>query len=140
MPSMRLLLLTLGLAAAMLPQVAQAELYDDLGGATGIQGIVEHVVPRWLADPRVGPTFADTNMTRFRRLLAEQLCQVSDGPCHYSGRDMAAAHRGLDLHQAQFNAVTEDLQAAMDELGIAYHVQNRLVARLAPMQRDVVTR
>ena len=136
---MRLLLLTLGLTA-MLPQLARAELYDDLGGAAGIQGIVDHVVPRWLADPRVGPTFADTNMTRFRRLLTEQLCQVSDGPCHYSGRDMAAAHRGLDLHQAQFNALTEDLQAAMDDLGVSYHVQNRLVARLAPMQRDVVTR
>ena len=139
MSSIRLLLLTFCLAAT-LPQVARAELYDDLGGAAGIQGIVDRVVPRWLADPRVGPTLADTNMTRFRRLLAEQLCQVSDGPCHYSGRDMAAAHRGLDLHQAQFNALTEDLQAAMDDQGVPYHVQNRLVARLAPMQRDVVTR
>lgn len=139
MSSMRLLLLTFGLVA-MLPQLAWAALYDDLGGEAGIGGIVEHVVPRWLADPRVGPTFADTNMTRFRRLLAEQLCQVSDGPCHYSGRDMAAAHRGLDLHQVQFNALTEDLQDAMNELGVPYHVQNRLVARLAPMQRDVVMR
>ena len=117
---------------------ARAELYDDLGGQAGMQVIVDHAIQRWLADPRVGPTFADTNMDRFRRLITDQLCQVTGGPCRYAGRTMAAAHRGLDLTRAQFNAVAEDLQDAMEDSGVAYHMQNRVLARLAPMQRDVV--
>ena len=119
---------------------APASLFDDLGGASGLQAIVDHAVPRWLADPRVGPTFAETNMPRFQRLLVEQLCQIADGPCHYGGRDMAASHRGLALGREQFNALAEGLQDAMEETGVGYHTQNRLIARLAPMQRDVVTR
>ena len=91
-----------------------------------------------MADPRVGPTFAETNMARFRRLLTEQLCQISDGPCRYTGRDMAAAHKALALSRLQFNALAEGLQDAMEDVGTAYHTQNRLMARLAPMQRDVV--
>ncbi len=117
---------------------ARAELYDDLGGQAGMQAIVDHAIQRWLADPRVGPTFADTNMDRFRRLITDQLCQVAGGPCRYAGRTMAAAHRGLDLTRAQFNAVAEDLQDAMEDSGVAYHTQNRLLAKLAPMQRDTV--
>ena len=117
---------------------ARAELYDDLGGQAGMQVIVDHAIQRWLADPRVGPTFAETNMDRFRRLITEQLCQVAGGPCRYTGRTMAAAHRGLDLTRAQFNALAEDLQDAMEDSGVAYHTQNRLLAKLAPMQRDTV--
>ena len=116
-----------------------ATLYDDLGGEAGIRTIVDLSVQRWLADPRVASTFADSNMDRLRHFLAEQFCQLADGPCTYSGRSMVAAHRGLDLNRAQFDAVTEDLQDALTEAGIGFHTQNRLIAKLAPMQRDVVT-
>jgi hemoglobin len=34
----------------------------------------------------------------------------------------------------------EDLQRGMDTAGIPFRVQNRLLARLAPMHQDVVTR
>ena len=134
------LVLTLVAIAAVTPVFARAELYDDLGGAPGMQAIVDHAVQHWLADPRIAPSFAETNMVRFRRLLNEQFCQITDGPCKYTGRTMAAVHHPLGLDQAQFNALAEDLQDAMMELGVAYHTQNRLIARLAPMQRDVVAK
>ena len=40
---------------------------------------------------------------------------------------------------ADFNALVEVLQAAMDAQGIPYAAQNRLLALLAPMHRDVIT-
>ncbi|HEX2940070.1 MAG TPA: hypothetical protein VHO91_03420, partial [Rhodopila sp.] len=58
----------------------------------------------------------------------------------YKGRPMAAAHEGLDLNQAKFNAVAEDLQTAMEQVGIPYWTQNRLMARLAPLEHDIVTK
>jgi len=41
--------------------------------------------------------------------------------------------------RAKFNAVAEDLQTAMERTGLPYWTQNRLMALLAPMQRDIVT-
>lgn len=69
-----------------------------------------------------------------------QFCQVAGGPCQYAGHDMTAAHRGLHLTNRDFNAVVEDLQAAMEACNIPFRVQNRFLARLAPMQHQVVTR
>jgi hemoglobin len=53
---------------------------------------------------------------------------------------MSQAHKGLHLTNADFNALVEDLQSGMDKAGVPFATQNRLLARLAPMHRDVVTR
>ena len=53
---------------------------------------------------------------------------------------MATIHDGLDITTAQFYALVEDLQIAMARQDIASRIQNKLLAGLAPMQRDVVTR
>ena len=42
--------------------------------------------------------------------------------------------------RAQFNALAEDLQVAMERTGVPPRFQNKLMARLAPMQRDIVTK
>jgi hemoglobin len=119
---------------------AKATLYDDMGGKEGIDRLVDNSIKSFLADPRIGKTFDDTNMVRFRTMLTAQFCHIADGPCKYNGHSMAVAHRGLALRQVDFNALAEDLQSAMDVSGIPFRTQNRLLALLAPMQRDVVTK
>ncbi|MGV8995750.1 MAG: group I truncated hemoglobin [Parvibaculaceae bacterium] len=125
---------------AAAPAQADATLYDDLGGQKGIALIADNATAAFLADPRIKDTFAESNMDRFKLKLAEQLCQVSDGPCTYTGHDMKKAHKGLHLKDADFNALVEDLQDALSKSGIGFATQNRLLARLAPMHRDVVTK
>ena len=115
-------------------------LFDDLGERPGIDRLVTQAMAIWGTDPRVAPTFEDTNLVRFKRLFVDQICNISGGDCQYNGRSMAEAHKGLHLATVQFNAVAEDLQTAMEQLNLPYSVQNRLLALLAPMHRDVVTR
>jgi hemoglobin len=50
------------------------------------------------------------------------------------------AHEKLAITNLQFNAVAENLYVAMDRAGIHYRAQNKLMARLAPMQKDIVKR
>ncbi len=129
----------LGIASS-LPARADGTLYDKLGQQAGITRIVAATVSIWLADDRVKADFDNINLDRLKARIGDQLCQVADGPCVYKGRSMAASHKGLHVNQAKFNAVAEDLQTAMEQAGIPYWTQNRLMARLAPMQRDIVTR
>ena len=77
-------------------------------------------------------------MSKFKKLLFEQLCNVSDGPCRYTGRDMRTAHAKLGITTAEFNALAEDLYIALGKAGVPYRLQNKLMARLAPMKRDIV--
>lgn len=117
-----------------------ATLFDDLGGKPGLENLIARATTIYTTDPRIASMFEDTNIERFRTKLYEQICQIADGGCTYTGHTMAEAHRGLHLDTRQFNYVVEDLQMAMDQLAVPFTVQNRLVARLAPMYRDVVSR
>ena len=134
------LLIGCTLAMAANGTSAQDTLFADLGGQDAITKIANDTTDNFLADDRIKASFADSDMDRFRRMLAEQFCQISGGPCVYTGHNMREAHKGLHLKNADFNAVVEDLQKALDKNSIPFATQNRLLARLAPMQHDIVTR
>jgi hemoglobin len=119
---------------------AAETLYDDLGQRAGIVRIVDDTVALVLVDDRIKDEFDNITFDRLKRMLVDHFCRLSGGPCEYKGRDMKAAHKGLHLDNAQFNALVEDLQLAMDKSKIPFSTQNRLLALLAPLQRDIVSR
>ena len=114
--------------------------FQQFGGKAGIDKVVADFLPLLLADDRIKDTFKDADLDRLGNLLAEQFCQLTGGACQYSGKDMKEAHKDMHLNNAQFNALAEDLQFAMEKNGISSSAQNKLIAKLAPMQRAVVTR
>ncbi len=137
---MKMLFAATFLLATTLAQAADDSVYQGLGGKDGIKKIVATFIPLIKSDPRIKEFFADTDVPMLSRRLGEQFCQLSGGPCKYSGKDMATIHDGLNITNAHFNALTEDLQLAMERNGIPNRVQNQLVARLAPMQGAIVTK
>lgn len=122
------------------PAFAEDTLFADMGGQAGIDRIVDASVDNYLSDDRIKAIFDESNIDRLRAEFKVQFCQVAGGPCDYKGHDMTAAHKGLHLTNANFNAVVEDLQDAMDGIGLPSATQNRFLARLAPMQHQVVSR
>lgn len=131
-------LVLLLLAAA--PAAAQPTLHDALGGTAGIIRIVGHMLDGAVADPRIAASFDNINLARLRGRIAEHICELADGPCTYRGPTMRGAHAGLGLRERHFNALVEQLQLAMDREGVPFRTQNRLLARLAPLQRDMLER
>ena len=119
---------------------AEDSLFADMGGQAGIDKIVDASMDNYLADDRIKAIFDESNIDRMRAEFKVQFCQVAGGPCQYQGHDMVAAHKGLHLTNADFNAVVEDLQDAMDQCGIPFATQNRFLAILAPYQHQVVTK
>ena len=138
----RIVLVAMMAACACVPirPAAATTLFADLGGTSGIDRIVDGAVTLFLSDDRIKLDFDNINPDRLRSRMKSKLCQVADGPCEYKGRTMDAAHNGLAVTQAKFNAVAEDLQTAMERAGVGYWTQNRLMARLAPLQRLIVSR
>ena len=113
-------------------------LYRDLGGQPGLVALVDDFVPRLVADPKIGHFFAKTDLPSFKARLVEQFCLVSGGGCRYQGANMKVAHEEHDIRMSDFNLLVEDLQVSMDARGIPFSTQNRLLARLAPMHKDIV--
>jgi hemoglobin len=130
----------LALASLGPAHAADDATYRGLGGQQGIKAIVATMVQLVLADPRIKETFSDSDMKHVAMRLEEQFCMLSGGPCVYKGDDMHGVHAGLKITNAMFNALAEDLQIAMERNSVPSHVQNKLMAKLAPMQRDIVTK
>ena len=119
---------------------APAGLYQALGEKPGITRLMDDFVNRVVKDPRIGGHFKDVKPAALKESLTDQICQLSGGPCKYEGADMKSAHADMDINKGHFNALVEVLQSAMDAQGIPFAQQNRLLALLAPMHRDVITK
>ena len=114
-------------------------LYQSFGEKPGLALLMDDFMARLLADPRTGPHFKPANQQRVKEQLVEQLCALSGGPCIYKGADMKSSHANLDIKKSDFHALVEVLQQSMDARGIAFREQNRMLALLAPMNRDIIT-
>ena len=117
---------------------AHDALYQQFGGQPGLVKLMDDFVDRLLADPRMQPFFKDADLKHLKEELVTQFCEVSGGPCKRNGPDMKKVHDGFDINRGHFNALVEVLQRSMDAQGIAFSAQNRMLAQLAPMHRDIV--
>ena len=115
-----------------------AKLAEYFGGQDGIRKIAERTVELSVNDPRIAAIFVSRDTVRLKRTLFEQFCYLLNAGCNYTGRDMASAHADMGVKMADLNALVEHLQRAMHENDVPFTAQNRLLAKLAPMSKDVV--
>lgn len=127
-------------ATAQASTASDRSLYFALGEKSGITALMDDFVDRLFADPSIGRFFKNTKSANLKEQLRDQVCFLSGGPCQYEGDSMKAAHADLAIRKSDFNMMVEVLQLAMDARGIPFRAQNQLLALLAPMHRDIITR
>ncbi len=118
-------------------------LYDRLGGVTAISAVVDQFLVNVVGDNVINARFAVTvsNPSRtqlLRNNLIDQICAGSGGPCQYKGKTMLAAHTGMQITEAEFNALVGDLVAALDQFSVPQAEKDELLAILGPMKSDIV--
>jgi hemoglobin len=131
------LMFALGACQSMMA-TPQKSLYDRLGGQPAITAVVDDFVGNVAADSRINGFFARTDIARLKKLLVEQICAGTGGPCTYTGRSMQAAHKGMNITDAQFNALVEDLQKSLNKFKVPEKEQSDLLAVLGPMKPQIV--
>lgn len=135
----RALLLSLLVGCSSNPE-APDWLYQQLGAAAGVEKLADGLLHEIEHDPQIVHHFKDTDIPRFRKLLIEQLCELSGGPCKYTGATMQESHTGFQITQADFDNLVNHLIKVMAAQQVSVAAQNRLLAKLAPMYKDVVYR
>jgi hemoglobin len=132
-------------AMAAAPAVTAPSLYDRLGGSAAIATVIDSLVANVSADARINKRFeriaGDTAAIRgLKQKLVDQVCQAAGGPCTYTGLDMKSAHQGMNLTDADFDALVEDLVKALDSVGVSQKDKDELLGILGPMRADIVTK
>jgi hemoglobin len=115
-----------------------ASLYERLGGLDSITAVVDSFSARCAGDDRINSKFARTDIARLKKMLVDQVCEATGGPCTYTGRAMRPAHDGMGVTGGEFDALVEDLVATLDEFGVPKAEQDELLGLLGPMREDIV--
>ncbi|HXG93845.1 MAG TPA: group 1 truncated hemoglobin [Blastocatellia bacterium] len=118
-------------------------LYTRLGGKKAIKAVIDQFVSNVANDTRINKFFAAAasdpkRLAHLKKMLVEQVCNATGGPCKYTGKDMVTAHKGMNITDADFNALVEDLVAALNKFKVGQTEQNELLGALAGLKPQIV--
>ena len=130
--------LCVGATTVALAQAPNDAALAAFGGFAGLSKMTQDFVERVQKNPRIGRFFKEADNERLQAMLTDQFCDVLGGGCKYSGKSMKEAHTNMKVASADFNVLAEELQNALTAANVPFADQNKLIAKLAPMHRDVV--
>jgi hemoglobin len=118
--------------------MAQPSLYERLGGKPAITAVIDDFIGNVAADTRINKRFANADIPRLKARLVDQVCEVSGGPCKYTGASMRDAHTGMKITDAEFGALVEDLVKSLDKFKVPAKEKGELLSALGGMKGDIV--
>ncbi|TMC40241.1 MAG: group 1 truncated hemoglobin [Chloroflexi bacterium] len=113
-------------------------LYERLGGMDAITAVVEKFRDRVAGDDRINLKFERTDLARLRKMLIDQVCEATGGPCRYNGRSMKEAHAGMGVTRGEFDALVDDLVQTLHQFKVPSREQSELLAILGPLKSEIV--
>ena len=125
-------------------QQGQSSLYERLGGVYSIAVVVDELVDRVMADPRLNANPAVDEAHHkvppagFKYLVTEMVCWASGGPQKYTGRSMADSHRHLNITPPEWDAFMDDFQQTVDKFKVPAAEQAELRAIVESTYGDIV--
>jgi hemoglobin len=119
-------------------------LWDRLGGEKGVRAVTREFLSTVAKDPKANvdrngnyPLTKD-RVERLEQQVVELVSSLTGGPLKYTGRDMKAAHQGMMITEAEFNAVAGHLIAALKKFEVPQAEIDELIALVAPTKKDIV--
>ena len=120
-----------------------ATLHERLGGTAAIASVVDTFLVQVLADTVINRRFNTLPAPRVAALrlnLINQICAATGGPCTYTGRSMMDAHAGMNIPQAEFDALVGDLVTSLNKHNVPEAEKNELLNILGPLNKDIVNK
>ena len=114
-------------------------IYDSIGGAPAVHAAVDDFYKRVLGDPALAPFFTTVDMDKLKAHQRSFIAAAIGGPEIFGGRDMATAHAGLGISDADFDSVVSHLVATLMSLSVPEDIIGQIGAALSPLRSDIVT-
>ena len=121
-------------------EVDPNSIYARLGGQASIDAAVDIFYKKVLADDKVNHFFEDVNMQKQHNKQKAFLGAALGGPEPWTGKDMRAAHKHLDLKEEDFGAIAGHLVATLKELKVDQALIDEIVAVLMTTKDDVLNK
>jgi len=120
-------------------------LYERLGRVEGITAIVDDIIDKHMKNPGINARYLPLKddldyFVEVRQHLINFLAWGSGGPEEYTGKDMVAAHRGMNISAGEYMDVMDDIMSSLeknqvdeqskkDVLAIAYSLKDQMIGK-----------
>lgn len=113
-------------------------LFERLGGKPAIEAVVEDFVARTGSDDRIKSLFMNTDIPRIKKMMVEDICERTGGPCKYTGKNMTESHKDTKLKPEDFEAFMEDLEATLDKFKVPAREKKEVLDDFRSRQQEVM--
>jgi hemoglobin len=116
-------------------------LYARLGGYDAIAAVCDDLLPRMMADPKLGRFWKNRGkdgMRREKQLLVDFLCASAGGPLYYVGRDMKLSHEGHGHRPKRLGDILELSERHARQIPGSDAERAEVIAFIDSTKRDIV--
>jgi hemoglobin len=135
---------TIAAAGRAAAQDKPKPLYDRLGGIYSIATVVDDFIERLLvndtlnANPAIKEARARVPKAGLKFQVTALVCEVTGGPCEYTGRSMKDAHAKLNISERQWQAMVADFRKTLDKFKVPSRQQEELITIVGSTKKDIV--
>lgn len=133
------------LAAAQQADTAKP-LYERLGGLKGITVVVDDFINRLVVNktlnknPAINAGRKSSPAPYLKFQVSQLVCEVTGGPCKYTGMPMKESHTHLNISEAEWDVMTMEFQKSLNKYKVPANEQKELFAIVGKTKGDIVVR
>lgn len=119
----------------------EPSLYTRLGGYDGIVAFANDLIPRLIGDKQLGRFWAyrgTSGLDIEKQLLIDFLSFNCGGPMVYTGRNMKATHKGMNISEDDWSIFLGHAALTMQTLEIPQQECDEIVAFVLGLKEDIV--
>ncbi|MGZ2369266.1 group I truncated hemoglobin [Ancylomarina sp. YFZ004] len=115
-------------------------LYERLGATEGITRIANDAIDFHFVNKSIATRFKNSKMSidQLKNGAATFFIAGTGGPSVYEGKDMLAAHKGMNSSDTEFVEVISDVMKALDQNNIGQREKEEVLFVLFSMRNDIV--
>ena len=124
----------------------QKTLYERLGGLKGITMVVDDFINRLVANktlnknPAINAGRKSSPAPYLKYQVSEMVCQVTGGPCKYTGKAMKESHSHLNISEAEWSVMASEFKKSLDKFKVPAAEQKELFEIVGTTKGDIVVR
>lgn len=121
----------------------QQNLYERLGGAEGISALVDDIVEAHMSNPAINARYLPIkdhpeHLAIIKQHTREFFGAGSGGPEQYTGKDMLTTHRGMNISEAEYMNVVDDILMVLEKHGKDRQTRNDVLAIVYSLKDQMI--
>jgi hemoglobin len=121
--------------------VAEASLYERLGGYDALCAATDDLLGRLQSDPQLKDYWkgaSHDNRRRARQWVVDFMAEAAGGPTFYIGRDMKTSHAGMGISGSDWDVFMRHAAATLEHFDVTGREKEEVLGFFTSLKGEIV--